>query len=200
MIESWNVAGGILEYIDETHTYIFNGKILPSITQILKLKFGRKYDGISKDILKRAAEKGTLVHECIEKYEKQGIIDESCIELRNYMFLKRQFNFKCLYNEIPIVLFFDDEPIAAGRVDLVLEEDGNIGICDIKRTSTFDKEYVGYQTNLYRIGYQQSYKKEISFLRGLHLKDNIRKYITIPINEELPLELVKKYLKENNDE
>ena len=43
MIESWEIAGGLLEYIDESHTYIFDGEILPSITQILKIKFGKKY-------------------------------------------------------------------------------------------------------------------------------------------------------------
>ena len=38
MIESWEIAGGLLEYIDETHTYLYDGVILPSITQILKIK------------------------------------------------------------------------------------------------------------------------------------------------------------------
>ena len=37
MIESWEIAGGLLEYIDDTHTYLYDGVILPSITQILKI-------------------------------------------------------------------------------------------------------------------------------------------------------------------
>ena len=59
MIETWEIAGGILEYIDETHTYIFDGVILPSITQILKIKFGNKYKDVSEDVLKKASERGT---------------------------------------------------------------------------------------------------------------------------------------------
>ncbi len=84
---------------------------------------------------------------------------------------------------------------------MILEQNGQVGIADIKRTSIFDKEYVAYQTNLYRIGYQQTYEEDITFLRGLHLRDNTRKYIELPINEEMSLDLVKKYIeKENSNE
>lgn len=200
MIETWEIAGGILEYIDESHTYIFDGEILPSITQILKIKFGRKYQNIDESILKKASERGMEVHKAIEEYETLGIDNANCKELYNYKFLKKQFDFECLDNEVPIVLFLDDRPVAAGRIDLILKEGNNIGIGDIKRTSEFDREYVTYQTNLYRIGYQQTYGVEISFLKGLHLRNKIRKYIDLPIKEELPLQLLRKYLKEENYE
>ena len=200
MVESWEIAGRTLEFIEETHTYIYDGVILPSITQILKTKFGKKYNGISKEILNKASQRGTEVHKAIEDYETKGSETEHK-ELRNYKFLKKQFKFECLQNEIPVVLFKDDKPIAAGRIDLVLKEGNNVGIGDIKRTSTFDKEYVAYQTNLYRLGYQQSYGTKISFLRGVHLRNDIRKYIELPINENMAMELINKYLeKENNNE
>ena len=146
MVESWEIAGRTLEFIEETHTYIYDGVILPSITQILKTKFGKKYNGISKEILNKASQRGTEVHKAIEDYETKGSETEHK-ELRNYKFLKKQFKFECLQNEIPVVLFKDEKPIAAGRIDLVLKEGNNVGIGDIKRTSTFDKEYVAYQTN-----------------------------------------------------
>ena len=200
MVESWEIAGRTLEFIEETHTYIYDGVILPSITQILKTKFGKKYNGISKEILNKASQRGTEVHKAIEDYETKGSETEHK-ELRNYKFLKKQFKFECLQNEIPVVLFKDDKPIAAGRIDLVLKEGNNVGIGDIKRTSTFDKEYVAYQTNLYRLGYQQSYGTKISFLRGVHVRNDVRKYIELPINENMAMELINKYLeKENNNE
>lgn len=200
MVESWEIAGRTLEFIEETHTYIYDGVILPSITQILKTKFGKKYNGISKEILNKASQRGTEIHKAIEDYETKGS-ETPYKELRNYKFLKKQFKFECLQNEIPVVLFKDDKPIAAGRIDLVLKEGNNVGIGDIKRTSTFDKEYVAYQTNLYRLGYQQSYGTKISFLRGVHLRNDVRKYIELPINENMAMELINKYLeKENNNE
>ena len=197
MIETWEIAGGILEYIDETHTYIFDGVILPSITQILKIKFGNKYKDVSEDVLKKASERGTKVHQAIEDYEVRNIDTEDCKELYNYKFLKKQFNFNCIGNEVPIVLFYEGKPVSAGRIDLILKEGENVGIGDIKRTSVFDKEYVTYQTNLYRLGYQQTYKVEIRFLKGLHLREKVRKYIDLPINEEFSIELLKEYLKES---
>ena len=89
MIESWEIAGGILEYIDETHTYIFDGVILPSITQILKIKFGNKYKDVSDEVLKKASERGTKVHQAIEDYEVRNIDTKECKELYNYKFLKK---------------------------------------------------------------------------------------------------------------
>lgn len=194
MIETWEILGRTLEYIDETHTYIYDGIILPSITQILKIKFGNKYNGVSETVLQRASEKGNAVHKSIEDYEKNNIDNPNIKELRNYKFLKSQYHFECVDNEIPIVLFKNDKPICAGRIDLILKEKEKYGIGDIKRTSVFDKEYVAYQTNLYRIGYQQSYGIKIEFLKGVHLRENVRKYISLPINEEKAMELINKFL------
>ena len=192
-IESWEIKGKLLEYIDETHRYIYDGIVLSSVTQILKTKFSNKYSGISEEVLKRAAELGTAVHEAIELYEKEG--KESDIkELINYKFLKKAYKFECMDNEVPIVLFKDDVPVAAGRLDLVLKDGEEIGLCDIKRTSTLDKEYLAYQLNLYRIAYQQCYGREIKFLRALHLRDDTRKYVPIPINEGMAMELLNEYL------
>lgn len=199
MIESWEIAGRILEYIDETHTYIYDGVILPSITQILKYKFGNKYNVVSESVLKRAAQKGTEVHQAIEDYEKRSIENPDVVELRNYKFLKKQFGFECIDNEVPIVLFYENKPVAAGRIDLILKDKGKVGIADIKRTSVFDKEYVAYQTNLYRIGYEQSYGIKISFLRGIHLREKVRKYIELPIVENQVMEYLKNYLMEEKE-
>ncbi len=194
-----NIAGHSLEYLDDTHTYLVDGVLVPSITQILKIKFGQKYNYVRKDTLEITREKGTEVHKAIEEYCKNGV-DVELKELKNFKFLQKHYNFEVLDNEVPIILFFNDKPVAAGRLDLVLKTENDIGLGDIKRTTTLDKEYLAYQLNFYRIAYQQCYGEEIKFLSGLHLKDNIRKYVNIPINEELALELLEKYLEgENND-
>lgn len=194
-MQSIEIKGGVLEYIDETHTYIYDGVVLPSITQILKVKFSGKYNGIPKETLERAAEQGTAVHQAIEDYEQQGI-ESNLTELRNYKFLKRAYYFECIGNEIPVVLFKDDEAVACGRLDLVLREGDKIGLGDIKRTSTLDKNYLAYQLNLYRIAFQQCYGTEIAFLRGIHLRNDVRKYVNLPINENLAYEALNEYLKE----
>ena len=192
-MNTWEIKGHILEYFDDTHTYLVDGIIVPSITQILKIKFKNKYDRVNEKVLNRASEKGTQVHEAIEKLCKTGEV-EDLKEVKNFMFLQKQYKFNTLDNEVPIILFKDDIPVGAGRLDLVLEEKDKLGLGDIKRTSVLDKEYLAYQLNLYRLGYQQCYDKEITFLKGLHLREDVRKYINIPINEELAQKLVEEYI------
>ena len=189
------IKGHTLEYIDESHTYLCDGVIVPSVTQILKIKFGGKYKGVSKRTLERAANKGTEVHRAIELYCKEGAESE-LPELRNFKFLKSKYGFEVLDNEVPVILFDNGEPIAGGRLDLVISMDGKTGLADIKRTSALDKEYLAYQLNMYRIAYQQCYDTEISFLKGVHLRENVRKLVDIPINEEVTMELVNEYLEE----
>lgn len=194
-MEQWEIKGGVLEYIDETHTYLYDGIVLPSITQLLNVKFGSKYDGIPKSVLNRAAELGTAVHKAIEDYQRHGI-ETDLPELQGWKFLKESYGFCCLDNEVPVVLFKDGEAVACGRLDLVLAENGCIGLGDIKRTSKLDKKYLAYQLNLYRVAYTQCYNAEIAFLMGIHLRNDVRKYIDIPINENLVYEAINDYMKE----
>lgn len=197
-METWSIMGHTLEYIDDIHTYLVDGIILPSITQILKIKFGKKYDNVSQDVLQRASERGTATHKAIEDYCKSGI-DDGSKELKNFKFLQKQFNFTVLNNEVPIILFYNNKPVACGRLDLVLQdEEERMMLGDIKRTSVLDKEYLAYQLNLYRIGYKQCYECEIEGLKGLHLREDVRKYVDIPINEKMALELLQRFLDENN--
>lgn len=185
--------GHTLEFIEDSHTYLVDGVIVPSITQILKVKFGNKYNGVSKSVLNRAAEKGTEVHEAIELYCQTGM-ETDIPEVRNFKFLQKQYGFKVLENETPIILFLNDDPIAAGRLDMVLKMNEQIGGADIKRTSALDKDYLAYQLNLYRIAYRQCYGVEWEFIRGLHLREDVRKFVQLPINEDMAWKLVHDYL------
>lgn len=199
-IETWKIKDHVLEFIPDIHQYLVDGICVSSITQILKIKFGNKYNCVPEEILKRASEKGTETHQAIEYFEKYKINDIGSVELRNYKFLKKAYKFKCLDNEVPVILFKDNKPVACGRIDLVLEENEETGLGDIKRTSVLDKEYLAYQLNLYRIAYQQCYDTEIKFLKGLHLRNDVRKYINIPINEKMAISLLNEYLEGSNYE
>ena len=190
--ESWEIAGHSLEYFDDIHQYLVDGVLVPSITQMLKFKFKNKYARVDGATLKRASEKGTEVHNAIEQYCKTGKESE-LKELKNFKFLQRQYNFKVTENEVPVILFKDDEPIGAGRLDIVMEMNEEIGGADIKRTSALDKDYLAYQLNLYRIAYRQCYGIEWEFLRGIHLRDDVRKFVHIPINEQMAWKLVDEY-------
>lgn len=192
------VNGYELEYIHESHMYIVDGVIVPSVTQVLDCKFGKKYDFVSPQVLRRAADKGTAVHEAIEQFERYGT--ESVLkELRNYKFLKKAYGFECLESEIPVILFKNGEPVAAGRLDMVVAMNGKTGLADIKRTSALDKNYLAYQLNMYRIAYQQSYGVEIDFLRGIHLREDARRFVDIPIRENIVWEVLEEWQTMNQE-
>lgn len=191
------LRGYTLEYIDETHTYLVDGIIVPSVSEVLKTRFGNKYDGIDRQTLMEAARKGTEVHEAIEAYYQRR--EKSDLpEVRNFKFLQKTYGFGVIGNEIPIIIFDDGIPVCAGRLDLVLRMDGKMGLADIKRTSSLDKEYLACQLNLYRIGFQQSYGYDIEFLKGVHLREDVRKFVDIPVNEGLAWELI--YERRQKDE
>ena len=42
-MKTWTIGNYVIEYWEDSHTYLVNGIILPSITTILKKKFGNKY-------------------------------------------------------------------------------------------------------------------------------------------------------------
>ena len=173
-VETFELPIGLLEYIDETHTYVFEGEVLPSVTQIIADP--GDYAGVSEQTLREAAEKGTAMHNAIEQYEKYGTENDEIIELRHYKFLKKNIGFKVLESEIPVVLFKDGNPIAAGRLDQLIELNGKKGINDLKRTSTFNYQKVAMQTTLYAMAYKDTYGEAINFLSGTHLRENERHF------------------------
>ncbi len=182
-MDSWIINGRCLEYDDETHTYIVDGIIVPSVTQLLGIKFGHKYGDVSAETLNKAAERGTAIHKAIEDFCHGK--DSDMVEVMDFAFLMKHYGFDVLENELPIILDFDGKTFA-GRLDLILKKRDEIGkaVADIKTTSTLDKEYLGHQLNLYRLGVMQSYGFNITSLYGIHLKDGKRKVVNIPIKEE----------------
>ena len=190
--ESWKIAGGVLEFLPETHTYLYDGLMLPSVTQILGVKYRNDYASVPHAVLENASRRGTAVHKAIENYNNSGY-DDGSEAVRNFKFLQKQYGFEVLDSELPIVIFKDDMPIACGRLDMTMLMDGETGIADIKTVSTLNKEKIAYQLNLYRIGLMQSYGVDAKFLKIIHIRDGIRKVIDSPVNEGMAWEIIEKY-------
>lgn len=180
-MNNWTIKGHTLEFLDQSHIYLIDGVKVSSVTQLLNRKFGKKYDGIPKEVLNKAAERGTQVHKAIECY-CQGF-DDGSSEVRDFKFLQRHYGFEAVENELPIILHFGGN-LYAGRLDLILKINNGYAVADIKTTATLDKEYLGHQLNLYRMGVEQSYDYKIDSLYGIHLKGGRRKFVSIPIKEE----------------
>ena len=193
-METFNIKGGTLEFYPETHTYLYDGLMLPSVTQILGVKYKNDYASVPPAVLNNAAQRGTAVHKAIENYNVT-VYDDGSEAVRNFKFLQKQYGFEVLDSELPLVIFNDDNvPIACGRLDMTMLMDGETGIADIKTVSTLNKEKIAYQLNLYRIGLMQSYNVDAQFLKIIHIRDGVRKFIDSPVNEGMAWELVNEYL------
>ena len=191
-METFSIKGGTLEFFPESHTYLYDGIMLPSVTQILGVKYKNDYASVPPAVLNNAAQRGTAVHKAIENFNVSGY-DDGSEAVRNFKFLQKQYGFEVLDSELPIVLFKDDMPIACGRLDMTMLMDGETGIADIKTVRTLNKEKIAYQLNLYRIGLMQSYGVDAKFLKIIHLRDGIRKVIDCPVNEGMALEIIEEY-------
>ena len=192
MMETFSIKGGTLEFFPETHTYLYEGLMLPSVSRILESKFNGEYKNVPPAVLNNAAQRGTAVHKAIENYNNSGY-DDGSEAVRNFKFLQKQYGFEVLDSELPLVIFKDDMPIACGRLDMTMLMDG-------ETVSTLNKEKIAYQLNLYRIGLFQSYGVDAKFLKIIHLRDGIRKFIDSPVNEGMAWELIEKFLEESESE
>lgn len=192
MMETFSIKGGTLEYFDETHIYLYEGLMLPSVSQILGVKYKNDYASVPPAVLNNAAKRGTAVHKAIENFNVSGY-DDGSEAVRNFKFLQKQYGFEVLDSELPLVLFKDDMPIACGRLDMTMLMDGETGIADIKTVSALNKEKIAYQLNLYRIGLAQSYGVDAQFLKIIHIRDGIRKVIDSPVNEGMAWEIIEEY-------
>lgn len=186
------IKGRQLDFDEETHTYHIDGEQVESVTQLLKRVFPDKYSDIPASVLKQASERGTQVHKAIEAYCKG--FDDGSDEVKDFKFLQKHYGFIPIENELPIILDFGNKTFA-GTTDMIFKMDDVLCLADIKTTSELDKNYLGYQLNLYKIGVEQSYGYEIKDLYGIHLKNGKRKLVKIPIvSEEQLYESIKEIL------
>ena len=190
-MNTYEINQHTIEFIPETHQYVVDGILVPCVSNILAYKFN-DYAKIPKEVLQRASAKGTELHKAIEDYEQQGITSD-LQEFKNYLFLKKQHNFKNIENEVPVLYENEGRVLFVGTLDQIIQIDGKLGINDFKRVSAPNGRKIAYQLNFYKLAYEQTYGKKIDFLSYTHLRETVRKFHPLPINEETTLDLLNEY-------
>lgn len=192
------IKGHVLEFIPETHQYLVDGVLTPCVSNILAHKFN-DYGSVSREVLQRASERGTELHEAIENYERRGVTSE-LREFKNYLFLKKHYSFENIENEVPVMYEKDGTVLFVGTLDQIIEMDGKRGINDFKRVSAPNKQKIAYQLNFYKLAYEQTYNKTVDFLSYTHLRETVRKFNILPINEEATLNLLNEFLESERED
>ena len=194
-----NINGHTVEYIDSTHTYLVDGHKIPCVSDILshyaRIHYLDDYYKVSRYTLQNAAVNGTNMHNAIEAYEK-GESYTYYPEIENYKAIKARLGFEVMKME-QIVLYCNqrNEPLYAGRLDMIISYHDGIGILDLKRTYKVYREKFQLQLNLYRLAYEQSYHQKVSELFCLRLREEKANFYEFMIDEETAKDSVYSYLK-----
>lgn len=143
----------MIEFNAENHEYKLDGKVLLSVTQLMK-KHGLapNYDGVPEEVLNAKAARGSLIHEEIENYVKSGE-DGFTDELDAFKRIEKE-NGLCLMQSETIV--YND--LIAGTVDLTGRVNGNeTFIADIKTTAALHLESIRWQLSIYAYLFGKSF-------------------------------------------
>lgn len=129
----------------ENHTYTLDGKQLSGITSLLSRQlFKDKYDQVPEQILKKAANRGTMIHQSCELLDEGFSVGTQ--EAQNYQKIKERYN---LVHEESEYLVSDNEHYASCIDKVFRYDDTTFFLGDIKTIYTLDKEYVQWQLSIY---------------------------------------------------
>ncbi len=143
-----------LSFDEEKHIYTLDGSIIPSVTTVMKPLSNSLYGGIDESVMKKAAERGTIVHNAIENYIKFGVTD--C--LHEFIPYFNAFLRWCRDYEVE---FIESEQKTyhkfmryAGTVDLVCKINGMRVLVDYKTSAAINRMLTGVQTEAYARAYE----------------------------------------------
>jgi hypothetical protein len=134
----------MIEFNEERHEYKLDGKIIPSVTQLLsKHGLTADYSMVPESILSAKAERGTLIHKEIQDYiEKNEVgFTKECTLFADWIANNPIEDMKCeqiVYNEI-----------CAGKFDLLGRRGDKLILIDFKTTSTKHLDDWRWQLSLY---------------------------------------------------
>ena len=172
----------------EYHTYHLGDKELKGVTSTLVHRaFPKTYEGISPEVLANAAARGTMVHQAIQAYEDDFVLDGS-LELQSYVAIKETYGLTHLASEYLV----SDETHYASSVDHVfLDSKGNIILTDIKTTYEPHYENVALQLSIYKRFFEmQNPNLKVSAVALIWLRGEKSEYKVLPVWADEALDLL----------
>lgn len=127
-----------LDFDPTTHTYTFDGKVVPSVTELLAPLTAGKYPP-NAGVIQQAAARGTRIHELCEFYDLDAMPEEFEADLVPYVQAWANFNRdyapRWLHIEKPLCA----GGLFAGTLDRLGEIDGKFTVVDIKTAQSLDR-------------------------------------------------------------
>ena len=181
------VKSGVV-FDSEHHTYTLDGKQLSGITSLLDRQlFKDKYTGIPEEILRKAAERGTYIHQCCELVDEGFPCDTE--EATNYKLLKEKYG---LVVEESEYLVSDNENYASCIDKVYRYDDNTFWLGDIKTTYKLNKEYVMWQLSIYAYLFElQNPDAKVASIFAIWLRGETHQLVEL---ERVPNEKIKALL------
>lgn len=174
----------------DEHTYMLGDKELSGITSVISRQlFPNKYRDVPEDVLKKAAERGTMIHSICELVDDMGISHDSD-EAQGYKELKDDWGLRYECSEY---LVSDDEHYASCIDKVYRENETDFTLGDIKTTYVLDKESVRWQLSIYAYLFElQNPGCKAVRLIGIWLRGKNHEIVEV---ERIPSEVVVNLLK-----
>ena len=140
-----NLKKSPVVFNEDEHTYELNGKLLSGITPIVGWMFPKTYEGISEDVLQKAADYGHDIHKRCNMLDLYGIFDDH-ESVKDYYTLREENG----WLPVDCEYLVSDNKRVASCIDVVYSDiHGKVVLGDIKTTSQIHVENVTLQLNLY---------------------------------------------------
>lgn len=174
----------------DEHTYMLGDKGLSGITSVIRRQlFPDKYRDVPEDVLRKAAERGTMIHSICELVDDMGISHDSD-EAQGYKELKDDWGLRYECSEY---LVSDNEHYASCIDKVYRENETDFTLGDIKTTYVLDKESVRWQLSIYAYLFElQNPGCKAVRLIGIWLRAKNHEIVEV---ERIPSEVVVNLLK-----
>jgi len=178
----------MIEFDETTHTYIVDGVVTPSVSEIMKPLSNHYYKEINDDILKMAADRGSAIHKATEFLDMDldfEIKDTWKGYIEQYKLFKERYN--------PIFEGIEQQKTNGqycGTVDRVCVIEGLKWLLDIKTSARINTKLVAVQLAGYK---NLMIDEKIDKYGVIHLSKNKYELKEIEPNDEIWDALLKIY-------
>ena len=137
----------MVEYFDDTHEYLVDGVLVPSVSTLVAYATGDIYKDVPRHILEASAERGTRIHKAIQCYMDMETFDwdEETNRITDWWFVfSVEHNIDVI--DMEQIVYTKDY---AGRYDMLATIGGEECLIDIKTTSKLHERNLSIQMGLY---------------------------------------------------
>ena len=191
-------------FIEESHQYFIGKKELKGVTgTLIKKAFPDTYKNIPESVLKKAAERGGLVHNTFETF--CSIFDADIKkypnpteELQAFHSMLVSFGLHYVASEY---LVTDGENFASAIDGVFADDEGNIYLIDYKTTATLHYDNVSLQLSIYAKWFEeQNPDLKVKEIVCMWFKNGQSKFQPLPrVSDEQIDELINAYLADDTD-